>query len=123
MDGRMRILMVTNMWPEPGSHRGIFVQQLVETLRRQGHHADVEVIAQSRGRLDYLLAAPRVRRLARQGGYEIVHVHFGMTALAARFVGRIPRVISLYGSDINDWWRRWVTRLGWGGSVARIYVS
>jgi glycosyltransferase involved in cell wall biosynthesis len=46
-----------------------------------------------------------------------------MTAVAAMFSGRVPRVLTLYGSDINDRWRRWMTKAGWGGTAARIYVS
>lgn len=102
---------------------GIFVEQLVEATRRLGHHVDVEVVAQSRGRLDHLLGIPRVRARASAGRYDVVHVHYGMTAPAARFAGPIPRVITLYGSDINVRWKRWMTRSGWGGSSARIYVS
>lgn len=120
---QVRILAVTNQFPEEGSYRGIYVQQLVDMLRQLGHHVDVEVVAQSRGKLDYLFAAPRVRRRAREGRYDVVHIHYGMTALAGRFAGSIPRVLSLYGSDVNLRWKRWITKLGWGGSVARIYVS
>lgn len=119
----LSILAVTNLWPEGHSFRGVFVEQLVEATRRAGHRVDVEVVAQSRGRLDHLLAAPRVHARATTGAYDVVHIHFGMTAPAARFVGSVPRVITLYGSDINVRWKRWMTRIGWGGSSARIYVS
>jgi glycosyltransferase involved in cell wall biosynthesis len=122
-DEPLRILAVTNMWPEGQSFRGLFVEQLVEATRRLGHRVDVEIVAQSRGRLDHFLAAPRVRSRAAAGGYDVVHIHYGMTAPAARFVGSVPRVISLYGSDINVRWRRWMTRAGWGGCAARVYVS
>jgi len=122
-DRPLRILTVTNMWPDTESHSGIFVRQQVEATRRLGHRVDVELIVRHRGRTDYVLAAPRVRRRAREGSYDIVHVHFGMTAAAARFAGPTPRVITLYGSDINSRWRRWFTKAGWAGSAARIYVS
>ncbi|MFF5218992.1 glycosyltransferase [Micromonospora sp. NPDC000442] len=122
-DRALRILAVTNLWPEDGSYRGIFVQRQVAALRSRGHHVDVEVVAQSRGKWDYLTAAPRVRRRARTGGYDVVHVHYGMTAPATRFAGHPVRVLSLYGSDINVPRQRFMTRLGWGGSRARIYVS
>jgi glycosyltransferase involved in cell wall biosynthesis len=119
----MRVLAVTNLWPENGSHRGIFVRDQVEALRGLGHEVDVEVVAQSRGTADYLLAVPRVRRRVRGGGYDVVHVHYGMTAFAARFAGSTPRVLSLYGSDVNSP-REWrITRLGSGGLAARLYVS
>ena len=122
-DGALRVLAVTNMWPEDGSFRGIFVQEQVEALRRLGHQVDVEVVAQSRGRRDYLLAAPRIRRRVRAGDYDVVHIHHGMIALAARFVGPVPRVLSLYGHDVNWHWQRWITRLGWGGVADEVYIS
>jgi teichuronic acid biosynthesis glycosyltransferase TuaC len=119
--GGLRVLAVTNLWPEGDSHRGVFVAEQVRALRRLGVRVDIEVIAQSRGVKDYLLAARRVRRRARAGRYDLVHVHYGLSALAARFVGA-PRVLSLYGSDINARWQHLLTRLGWGGTAARIYV-
>jgi teichuronic acid biosynthesis glycosyltransferase TuaC len=119
----LRVLAVTNLWPEGGSFRGAFVDEQVRALRRLGHEVDVEVVAQSRGKADYLLAGPRVRRRVAAGRYQVVHVHYGLTGLAARFAGPVPRVISLYGSDVNSP-RQWrLTRLGWGGCAARIYVS
>jgi glycosyltransferase involved in cell wall biosynthesis len=118
----LRILAVTNMWPQPGYRRGGFVRQIVDSLQALGHAVDVEVVAESRGKADYVLAAFRLRNRARRGNYDVVHIHFGMTALACRFVGT-PRVLSLYGSDINVAWKRRLTRFGWGGTAARIYVS
>ena len=123
MDPRpLNVLAVSNLWPEAGGFRGVFVREQVEALRRLGHRVDVEVVNQTRGRSDYLLAARRVRRRARSGGYDVVHVHYGLSALASRFVG-LPRVLSLYGSDVNNRRQFVLTRLGWGGCAARIYVS
>ena len=119
----MRVLMVTNLWPVGDSFRGIFVREQVDALRSLGLQVDVEVVAQQRGKADYLLAARRVRRRARSGGYDLVHVHYGLTGPAARLVTGIPRVLSLYGSDVNAGWQRIVTRLGWGRTAARIYPS
>ncbi len=119
----MRVLHVTNMWPEGTSFRGIFVREQVEALRAAGLDVDVEVVAQARGRKDYVLAAPRIRRRVRTGGYDLVHVHHGMTALATRFAGRTPRLLGLYGHDVNWHWQRWITRLGWGGVADKVYVS
>ncbi len=121
MTERLRVLAVTNLWPVGDSFRGIFVKEQVEALRRLGSHVDVEVIGQQRGKLDYLLAALRVRRRVEQGGYDLVHAHYGMAAFASRFV-TVPRVLSLYGSDINVAWQHAITRAG-GRADARIYVS
>jgi glycosyltransferase involved in cell wall biosynthesis len=120
---KLRILAVTNLWPTNGDFRGVFVEEQVDAIRQLGHHVDVEVVAQERGKRDYLLAAPRVRRRVRDGRYDEVHVHFGMTTFASRFVGDVPRVLTLYGGDVNVRWQRWMTRLGLGGIRERIYVS
>jgi teichuronic acid biosynthesis glycosyltransferase TuaC len=119
----LRILAVTNMWPEGDSFRGIFVREQVDALRALGAHVDVEVVAQARGRRDYLLAAPRIRRRVREGGHDLVHIHHGMVALACRFIGDVPRVLGLYGHDVNWHWQRWITRIGWGGVAEKVYVS
>ena len=118
-----RVLVVTNLWPRDGSYRGVFVEEQVQALRRLGYPVDVEVVAQARGRADYLGAVPRVRRRARTGGYDLVHIHYGLTALAARYAGPVPRVLTLHGSDVRVPWQALATRLGSGGVVARIYVS
>jgi glycosyltransferase involved in cell wall biosynthesis len=120
-NGPLRVLVVTNLWPEDGGFRGIFVKEQVDAVRALGHHVDVEVVAQARGRADYLLAAPRVRRRARD--YDVVHVHYGLAALAARFAGDVPRVLTLHGSDVNVPWQAFATRLGSGALARRVYVS
>ncbi|HZN20398.1 MAG TPA: glycosyltransferase family 4 protein [Micromonosporaceae bacterium] len=119
----LRVLAVTNLWPERGSFRGVFVKEQVEAVRDLGHQVEVEVVAQSRGTADYLLAAPRVCHRVRTGGYDLVHVHYGLTALAARFAFGVPKVLSLYGSDVNVGWQRLATSLGKGGVAARVYPS
>ncbi len=117
----LRVLAVTNLWPEGRSYRGIFVREQVEALRRLGHTIDVEVVAQARGKLDYLLAAPRIARIAR--GYDLVHFHYGLTALAAPLIKGVASVLSVYGSDANVPWQRRVTQLGKVHTDARLYVS
>jgi teichuronic acid biosynthesis glycosyltransferase TuaC len=119
----LRVLTVTNRWPNERHHGGIFVKQLVDALRKLGHEVDVEVVTSTRGRSDYALAALRVRRIAASGGYDMVHVHYGLSALSAGLVNNVPRVVTLYGSDINVWWQHWITKIGWRGYAARIYVS
>lgn len=123
MPPALSILVVTNLWPENGGFRGIFVKEQVDSLRALGHHVDVEVVGQSKGRVDYLLAASRVRRRVRYRRYDVIHIHYGLTALAARFAGRTPRVLTQHGSDVHQRWQRLATWLGSGGLAARIFVS
>lgn len=120
---QLRVLAVTNLWPENGSFRGIFVREQVEMLRRRGLHVDVEVVAQRRGRLDYVIAGRRVRARLESGGYDLVHIHYGLTTLATRSISTVPCVLSLYGSDINVGWQRRITKRGWRNASIRIYMS
>jgi teichuronic acid biosynthesis glycosyltransferase TuaC len=122
-DRPLRILAVTNLWPVGDDHTGVFVLDLVESVRALGHHVQVEIVAQRNGRADYLLAVPRLRRAFQREPWDVVHLHFGMTALTARLAGIGPRVLTLYGSDVNVRWKHWITRLGSGGIAERIYVS
>jgi glycosyltransferase involved in cell wall biosynthesis len=123
MKEHLRILAVTNLWPVGDSFRGIYVKEQVEALRRLGMHVDVELVAQERGKADYFLAAQRVSQRVRSGNYDVVHIHYGMSAFAARFIREVPKVLSLYGSDINVGWQHAMTRMGLPGVRARIYVS
>lgn len=122
-DDPLRILLVTNMWPAGAGFQGIFVAEQAAALRRLGHHVDVELVARGRGKQDYLAAGARIRRLARRGRYDVVHVHYGLTAFAGSFTGRVPRVLTLHGSDINTPSQRRLTRFGDRGYAAHIYVS
>lgn len=119
----LKVLAVTNMWPVGDSFRGIFVREQVDALRQLGVEVDVEVIAQARGRGDYLFAMPRVRRRVLSGKYDLVHIHHGFCALACRFVGDTPKVLGLYGHDVNWHWQAAITRLTWGGVAEKVYVS
>lgn len=120
---RIKVLAVTNLWPEDGSYRGVFVREQVDALRRLDVDTDVEVVAQQRGKSDYLLSAARVRRRLRRERYDLVHFHYGLTAIAAPCTRRVPSVLSLYGSDVNVPWQKRISRFGMTHTDARIYVS
>jgi glycosyltransferase involved in cell wall biosynthesis len=115
--------MISNRWPRPEHHGGIFVKRQVDAIRELGHHVDVELIAQSRGTYDYLASARRVRAREAGGRYDIVHVHYGLSALAASLITSTSRVLSLYGSDVNTTWQRLISLHFSRGYAARIYVS
>jgi len=97
----MRILFVTNMYPTPERPGyGAFVRQQAEQLRRFGHTVDVINILGFRSRLNYLKAALDVLRTTRTTPYDVVHAHYGLTALPAWFRLGAPLVMTLHGSDV-----------------------
>src|SRR3954470_5585450 len=78
---------------------GSFVRDQVEALRALG--ADVEVFAFAPGGAAYLRAARDARRRFRGSRWDVVHAHFGLTALPALAVPGAPRAVTLHGTDLN----------------------
>ena len=122
---RLRILVVTAMYPcseRPG--HGSFVEEQVRALRELGHSVHVVHIRSYRGRSEYLRGARTVRRLARAGGFDVVHAHYGLTALAALDHGGLPLFVTLHGSDVlGTRWQRLVSRFVCSRAATVIVVS
>jgi teichuronic acid biosynthesis glycosyltransferase TuaC len=96
----LRALVVTNMYPSAQRPAlGSFVRDQVEALRGLG--AEVEVFAFAPGGAAYLRAARDVRRRQGRGPWDVVHAHFGLTALPALAVPGAPRAVTLHGTDLN----------------------
>jgi teichuronic acid biosynthesis glycosyltransferase TuaC len=123
----LRVLWVTNMFHEEGAEgfRGIFVTELRKSLLATGRvHLDLEIVAQGRGPLDYLLANARVRRRWDSGHYDLVHVHYGLTGLATLLLpSDVPLVTTFYGSDMNQPLERRLSIAAARRSRRRIFVS
>ncbi len=115
----MRILVVTNLYPGgvvPA--RGAFVANQVESLREIGHEVAVVAIDGARTKLEYLRGIGRVREALRRGPRDIVHAHYGLTALVAEMGVRLaprerraPVVATYLGSDVLWSRQRWLSRL------------
>ena len=97
----MRILFVTNMYPTPERPGfGAFVWQQAEQLRRFGHVVDVVNILGFRSKLNYLKGALEVFRKTSAVIYDVVHAHYGQSAVPACFRSNAPIVVTLHGSDV-----------------------
>jgi glycosyltransferase involved in cell wall biosynthesis len=113
---RLKILMVTAMYPHPENQgSGAFVMQQVEQLRAFGHEVDVLHFQGYRSKLEYVKAAIEVRRRTGRVHYDVVHAHYGVTGIAAVFRSRTPLVVTLHGSDallgrLEPAISRWVCR-------------
>ncbi|HEU5143474.1 MAG TPA: glycosyltransferase [Solirubrobacterales bacterium] len=96
----MRVLVVTNFEPdESAPQRGQWVRDQVEELRRLG--VEVEVFSFPPGASNYLPAAWRLRRLLRNERFDLVHVHYGLTAWSTVLAGARPLVVSFHGTDVR----------------------
>jgi teichuronic acid biosynthesis glycosyltransferase TuaC len=96
----VRVLVVTNMYPtRERPALGSFVRDQVEALRRRGD-VDVELFTFPPGAREYPRAAVALRRRFRGRRFDIVHVHFGLTAWPALLARLGPVVVTLHGNDL-----------------------
>jgi len=99
----MRILFVTNMYPSPERPGyGAFVWQQAEQLRQFGHVVDVVNIRGFRSKLNYLKGALEVLWKTSRVAYDVVHAHYGQSAVPACFRFKAPLVVTLHGSDVLE---------------------
>jgi teichuronic acid biosynthesis glycosyltransferase TuaC len=96
----MRVLVVTNFVPDAAApQRGRWVRDQVEEIRDLG--VEAEVFGFPPGASHYLPAALRLRRLLRHESFDLVHVHYGLTAWSALLAGARPLVVTFHGTDVR----------------------
>jgi glycosyltransferase involved in cell wall biosynthesis len=96
----MRVLVVTNFVPDAAApQRGRWVHDQVDEIRRLG--PEVEVFSFPPGSRHYVPATLRLRRLLRRQRFDLVHVHYGLTAWCGLLAGARPLVASFHGTDVR----------------------
>lgn len=96
-----RVLFVTNMWPdERRPYYGSFIASQARSLTGAGVDVDVLYVRGFLGVHTYLKAFFDLPMAARGRSYDIVHVHYGHTALVSSGVRQRPLVISFCGEDL-----------------------
>jgi len=99
--GRMRILFVTNLWPdEERPHYGSFVASQAQSLRDRGLTVDVLHLRGHASTLNYLTGIPGCTRRVLDRSYDVVHIHFGHTLVSSLAACLRPSVVSYCGSDL-----------------------
>ncbi len=80
--------------------------KISEIIRNQGESlklADTEVdffIIRGKGIWGYLKSMPQIRKVFRNGKYDLVHAHYALSAFTATAAVNSPIVVSLMGSDV-----------------------
>jgi teichuronic acid biosynthesis glycosyltransferase TuaC len=96
----MRVLVVTNFVPDAAApQRGRWVLDQVEEMRQLG--IEVDVFSFPPGSSHYLPAAWRLRRQLKRETFDLVHVHYGLTAWSALLAGARPLIVSFHGTDVR----------------------
>ncbi len=99
----MRILFVSS--GRQGKVNPI-IQNQGESLRRAGVEVDFFIVP-GRGWRSYLKAIKPLRKLIKEGHYDVIHAHYSWTAYLASIASSglcVPMVVSLMGNDILDYW-------------------
>lgn len=108
----MKVLYITNMFPSKEYPvDGIFVKEQIEdTSRVLNLEAEVCVInAKRKGRINYLYSLFSIPYKLIRNHYDIVHIHYGLSALFLLFFKPRAKVcLTLHGGDIlkrpgNSW--------------------
>ena len=96
----MRVLVVTNFVPDASApQRGRWVRDQVEEIRRRG--VEVEMFSFPPGSSRYIPATLRLRKLLRRERFDLVHVHYGLTAWCGLLAGARPLVVTFPGTDVR----------------------
>jgi teichuronic acid biosynthesis glycosyltransferase TuaC len=112
----MRVLFVTNMWPdEARPWYGTFIATQARSLEALGHEIDTVAIRGYASKREYLRAVPEMR--ARASEADLVHAHYGHSAVVARAQIGKPLVVSYCGDDLLG------TAAAGGGTTRRSRVE
>jgi glycosyltransferase involved in cell wall biosynthesis len=112
----MKILEITNMYPTSEKPAlGTFVEDQVESVRREGIEVDVFIIKGWKSKFDYIWSIFRfwARLLTRR--YDIIHAHYVFSGIIARMQFLYPVVLTHHGLEAFCGWQRFpsivITRL------------
>jgi len=108
----VRVLVVTNMYPQPDQPAfGTFVRDQVEALRRKGIEVDVLFINGRKGRANYLWGILRFWCQLLRKRYDVIHAHYVFSGIIARLQSFFPVVVTYHGSELGVGTSHWLSRL------------
>lgn len=96
----LKILFVSSMILSPEKQElNPVIEQQAQAMRDKGHIVDIILIRSFVSRLEYILLISKVFKKTFYGNYDIVHAHYGLSAITTSFCWKTPVVLTLHGSD------------------------
>ncbi len=103
----MNVLIVTNVYLIDSENSGVsnFVTEQVFAMGK--YFPDIEytvfTIHGRDSKWNYISSIPKIRRLIKTGGFDLVHIHYGLSGLFMLLPGKIgiPVVVTFHGGDIQ----------------------
>jgi glycosyltransferase involved in cell wall biosynthesis len=106
----LSVLVLTNMYPTPAEPSfGCFVKNQVDDLCRLGVDTEVVSFDGRTKKRRYLATVGRVRRALRNGRFDLLHAHYGLSGAVACLQLRTPIVTTFHGTDAFVPWQRGVS--------------
>src|SRR5215211_6989921 len=101
MTGRMRVLVVTNMYPTTEMPSfGTFVYDQVQALREAGATVDVFYFLGRKSKWEYFWAFPRFWRILARRRYDVIHAHYVLSGIVARAQWGHRVVLTHHGPEV-----------------------
>jgi glycosyltransferase involved in cell wall biosynthesis len=98
-----------------------FVEEQGECLRRFGISIDYFLI-KGKGLIGYMRNYPKLIERIRNGGFDLIHAHYGLSGMLSVLQRKIPVIITFHGTDINKFNHRIISRLAMILSRYKIFV-
>ena len=96
-----------------------FIDQQINTIRDNGFEVDVFLL---NNKTDYFYSFFKLRKYVKKNDIDIVHCHFGLTALSSLLISK-PLFITYIGSDINNFFNNIISSFVGLFASKRIFVS
>jgi teichuronic acid biosynthesis glycosyltransferase TuaC len=87
-----------------------FITEQVEALVKLGIEVDYFHIRQ-KGIVGYLRNYLPMRQKLKKKRYDLVHAHYGLSGLLATLQRRVPVIVTYHGSDINNRYHRFFSKI------------
>jgi teichuronic acid biosynthesis glycosyltransferase TuaC len=108
----MKVLVFTHMYPSrEHPESGIFVQQQVASLEREGVEVDVLHVDVKRSKWMYAWSFVPLQRRVLAHRYDLVHAHYVFAGVVARSQVRFPVVVTHHGDEAFFGWQAPLCRL------------
>jgi len=97
----MKVLVVTNMYPNPENPAyGIFVQEQVRSLREAGVEVDVLFVNGRKSRWNYLWGFFSLWGHLLTHRYDLIHAHYVLSGIIARAQFLCPVIVTYHGPEL-----------------------
>lgn len=102
----MRILEVSRYKPQHWDHQSPFVTEQGEALRRAGCEVEYFLMEGS-----YLRQFKLLRRKIKDFGPDIIHAHYGLTAIIPELFASVPVVTTFHNGETHSWYSNLIESL------------